>query len=122
MFRQKIEPIPFVVAPHKESQITKENINCLRFDMCPLQAPHFLLWPLTVIMRQTRQAVQVINQSIFFRCLSKEPRLIDICVDYFFIWPKASSSIVTNRTFSGYFGVETKIEAISFFPCQQSSG
>jgi len=29
----------------------------------------FLLWPLTVLMRQTRQAVCDINQSIFIRCL-----------------------------------------------------
>jgi hypothetical protein len=30
---------------------------------------HFLLPPLAVLMRQTRQAVHAINQSIFLRCL-----------------------------------------------------
>jgi hypothetical protein len=29
----------------------------------------FLLWPFTVLMKQTRQAVCTIKQSIFFRCL-----------------------------------------------------
>jgi hypothetical protein len=54
------------------------NIDCSSF-MCPLLAPHlsrvfliffsFLLQPLTVLIRQTRQAVHAINQSIFLRCL-----------------------------------------------------
>jgi hypothetical protein len=29
----------------------------------------FLLWPLTVLMKQTRQAVRLVKQSIFLRCL-----------------------------------------------------
>jgi hypothetical protein len=29
----------------------------------------FLLWPLTVLMKQTRQVVCAIKQSILFRCL-----------------------------------------------------
>ncbi len=29
----------------------------------------FLLWPLTVLMKQTRQAVHAIKQSILLRCL-----------------------------------------------------
>ncbi len=29
----------------------------------------FLQWPLTVLTRETRQAVHAINQSIFLRCL-----------------------------------------------------
>ncbi len=41
--------------------------------MCPLLAlplPRAFLWhPLTVLTRQTRQAVRAINQSIFLRCL-----------------------------------------------------
>ncbi len=57
------------------------NIDCLSFVMCPLLAPHlprrfsaffsflFLLCLLTVLIRQTRQAVHAINQSIFLRCL-----------------------------------------------------
>jgi len=50
------------------------KIDCLRFVMCPLlaqvfQGRLFLMQPLTVLMRQTRQAVHVIHQSIFLRCL-----------------------------------------------------
>ncbi len=40
--------------------------------MCPLLASHFFtFWlpPLAMLMRQTRQAVHAINQSIFLRCL-----------------------------------------------------
>ncbi len=44
--------------------------------MCPLLSPHFkaffllfLLQPLTVLMRQTRQEARAINQSIFLRSL-----------------------------------------------------
>jgi hypothetical protein len=35
----------------------------------------FLLWPITVLIKQTRQAILVIKQSIFLRCLwsSKMP-------------------------------------------------
>ncbi len=31
--------------------------------------PSFLLWPLTVLMKQTRQAVHAVKQSILLRCL-----------------------------------------------------
>ncbi len=55
--------------------------------MCPLLAPHlprtfqlfsffFLLQPLTVLIRHTRQAVCAINQSIFPRCLWLAPGLL----------------------------------------------
>jgi hypothetical protein len=42
--------------------------------MCPLLAPifqgfFFLQWPLTVLMKQTRQAVCAFKQSILLRCL-----------------------------------------------------
>jgi len=41
--------------------------------MCPLPAPvfqgFFLWWPLTVLMKQTRQAVHTFKQSILLRCL-----------------------------------------------------
>ncbi len=41
--------------------------------MCWLLAPvfqgFFLLWPLTVLMKQTRQAVCTFKQSILLRCL-----------------------------------------------------
>ena len=53
-----------------------KNIDCSSFVMCPLLAPHlqrhfwlFWLQPITVLMRQTRQAVCAINQSIFVWCL-----------------------------------------------------
>ncbi len=57
------------------SQISKENLDCSSFVVCLLLVPHFfpffffLLWPLTILMRQTRQALHAINQSIFLRCL-----------------------------------------------------
>jgi hypothetical protein len=58
----------------------KKKIDCLRFVMCLLLAPHlkpfylfFLLWLLTVLMRQIRQPVHAINQSIFLRCLWVNP-------------------------------------------------
>ncbi len=54
----------------------KSKIDCLRFDVCPLQVPvfqgfffFFLRWPLTVLMKQTRQAVCAFNQSILLICL-----------------------------------------------------
>ncbi len=54
----------------------KFKIDCLRFVMCPLLAPGlssllflFLWWPLTILMKQTRQAVRASKQSILFRCL-----------------------------------------------------
>jgi hypothetical protein len=41
--------------------------------MCPLVVPDFqgffLRWPLTVLMKQTRQAVRTFKQSILLRCL-----------------------------------------------------
>ncbi len=51
----------------------KSKIDCLRFVMCPLLAAvfqgFFLWWPLTVLMKQTRQAVCAFKQSILLRCL-----------------------------------------------------
>ncbi len=46
----------------------KTKIDCLRFVMCLLLTPviqgfFFLMRPLTVLMRQTSQAVRAINQS-----------------------------------------------------------
>ncbi len=49
------------------AQISKE-IDCSSSVVCPPLAPRyqlFLLRPLTVLTRQTRQAVRVINKSIF---------------------------------------------------------
>ncbi len=52
------------------------NIDCLIFVMCPLIVlvligffSSFLLWLLTVLMKQIRQAVYAIQHSIIFRCL-----------------------------------------------------
>ncbi len=49
-----------------------KNIDCLSFNMCLLLTPHppwhffvFLQWPIKVLIRHTRQAVQGLNQSIF---------------------------------------------------------
>jgi hypothetical protein len=54
--------------------IKRQKIDCLRFVMCPLLAlaripSLFLMWPLTVLTKQTRQAVRTIKQSILLRCL-----------------------------------------------------
>ncbi len=54
------------------------NIDCLSFVMCPLLAPvlvvnrllfFFFCGPLKVLMKQARQAVCAVKQSIFLRCL-----------------------------------------------------
>jgi hypothetical protein len=63
--------IRFVLLCIKSIDI-KIKIDCLGFVMCPLLAlPHpriffffFILQPFTVLMRQTRQAVHAIKQSI----------------------------------------------------------
>ncbi len=51
----------------------KSKIDCLRFVMCSLLArsfkASFLWWPLTVLMKQKRQAVHAFKQSILLRCL-----------------------------------------------------
>ncbi len=56
-------------------------IDCLSFVMCLLQVPFiigffsfFLLRPFTVLMKQTRQAVCAVRQSIFLRCLCTRPK------------------------------------------------
>jgi hypothetical protein len=55
-----------------------KNIDCSSFVMCLLLAPHlprhfwllfFLVRPLTVLMKKTRQAVCTIKQPILLRCL-----------------------------------------------------
>jgi hypothetical protein len=38
----------------------------------------FLLWPLTVLMKQTRQAVCAIKQSILLRCLCVVPTKLQL--------------------------------------------
>ena len=49
------------------------KIDCLRFVICPLLVSvfegFFLQWPLTELMKQTRQAVRTFKQSILLRCL-----------------------------------------------------
>ncbi len=56
--------------------IERQKIDCLRFVMYLLLAPgfqgfffSFLMWPLTVLMKQTRQQGCAIKQSILLRCL-----------------------------------------------------
>jgi hypothetical protein len=56
--------------------IENSKIDYLRFVMCPLLAPvfqgfffFFLQWPLTVLIKQTRQAVRAFKQLILLRCL-----------------------------------------------------
>jgi hypothetical protein len=39
---------------------------------------YFLLQPLTALMKQTRQAVRAVKQSIFLRCLWLKKQLISI--------------------------------------------
>ncbi len=60
----------------------KSKIDCLRFVMCPLLAPvfqgFFLQWPLTVLMKQSRQAVCVFKLSILLRCLWIPLRVLTI--------------------------------------------
>ncbi len=59
----------------------KSKIDCLRFVMCPLLARSFktsftfLWWPLTVLMKQTRQAVRTFKQSILLRCLHERENI-----------------------------------------------
>ncbi len=72
---------------HLQSQIPKvSKIDCLRFVMCPQLVPvlkgffsFFPLRPLTVLMKQTRQVVHKVKQSILLRCLC----LQSINIDYF---------------------------------------
>ncbi len=52
--------------------IERQKLDCLSFVMCPLLVQLiigffflFLLWPFTVLIKQTRQAVRTIKQSIF---------------------------------------------------------
>ncbi len=53
--------------------IERQKLDCFRFVMCPLLALgfqgffflSFLVWPLTVLIKQTRQAGCTIKQSIF---------------------------------------------------------
>ncbi len=83
-----------VIFAQPASQISKENIDCLRFVMCPLLTPHFqliflffsfLLRPQTVLMRQTRQAVQILKVSKidcfrFVMC----PLLVPVLIGFFY--------------------------------------
>jgi uncharacterized membrane protein len=52
--------------------IESPKIDCLRFVMClsfKASFSFYLQWPLTVLMKQTRQAVHAFKQSILLRCL-----------------------------------------------------
>ena len=54
---------------HKTIDIKRQKIDCLRFVMCPLLTPgfqgFFFMRLLTVLMKQTRQAVHAIKQSTY---------------------------------------------------------
>jgi hypothetical protein len=57
------------------SYLVSKEYRLLSFVMCPLLAPHiprhfglFWLQPITVLKRQTRQAIHATDQSIFLRC------------------------------------------------------
>ncbi len=86
VWQQKNEANLFCVALSKVTKASKvicpvhryrkTKIDCLRFVMCPLLVPGFqgfffpfLMQTLTVLMKQTRQAVCAIKQSITLRCL-----------------------------------------------------
>jgi hypothetical protein len=64
----------------------KAKIDCLSFVMCPLLVQliigffflFFLLRPFTVLMKQTRQAVRAIKQSIFLDVYGTSPCFIAI--------------------------------------------
>ncbi len=57
--------------------IERRKIDCLRFVMCPLLVlgfqGFFFMWPLIVLMKQTRQAGCTIKQFILLRCLWCNP-------------------------------------------------
>jgi hypothetical protein len=38
----------------------------------------FLLWPLTVLIKQTRQVVRAIKKSILLRCLWERPTVLNL--------------------------------------------
>ncbi len=65
---------PFLGRNHR---YRKSKIDCLRFVMCPPATSAsllkllflFLRWPLTVLMKQTRQTVHAFKQSVLLRCV-----------------------------------------------------
>jgi hypothetical protein len=61
-------------------------IDCLSFVMCLLLVllvkgffSIFLLWPFTVLMKQTSQVICAVKQSIFLRCLCWKHRRCLTC-------------------------------------------
>jgi hypothetical protein len=62
-----------LLSPVLSPKISKDKNRLLKVCYVPAtSASHprlFLLRPLTVLMKQTRQAVHAINQSILLRCL-----------------------------------------------------
>ncbi len=80
--------------------------------MCLLLAlplPRAFLWqPLTVLTRQTRQAVRPINQSVFLRCL---------CFTLMVHVHLRSLCTKSQRSFLTYFGQVTQIELILSVLC-----
>ncbi len=65
-----LSPYPPMLGPTIDIERCKNRL--LKFFMCPLLAQLiiglfflFLLWPFTVLMKQTRQTVRAVKQSMF---------------------------------------------------------
>jgi hypothetical protein len=83
----------------------KSKIDCLRFVIYPLLAlvyKAFLWWPLTVLVKQTRQVVHTFKQSILLRCLWFEQTLVHY-------------GIRTLWTFNSYWTHIPGVNGILFF-------
>ncbi len=73
--------------------------------MCPRLAPHFqpffLLWPLTVLLKQTRQAVHAVKQSILLRCQQLECTLT--IIEMTFLTPSGQTQTLDLRIMRSEF-------------------
>ncbi len=101
-----------------------KNIGCFSFVMCPLLVPHlprafsssFLLRSLTVLIRQTRQVVRAINQSIFLRCLwINTIEIVVISMVNTYHWQDSRTSALDQTTLINV----TKIKKIDCFNINQ---
>ncbi len=92
----------------------KSKIDCLRFVMCPILAPvfqgfffFFLRWPLTVLMKQTRQAVRAFKQSILFRCLWVFRRLLYEYPTHFLVLSSTVFVHLNNQSYKTFLLLKT---------------
>jgi len=71
--------LPFAIRHQQNHRYLKKS-RLLKFCCVPTTSTaflaYFLLWPLTVLMRQTREVVCVINQSIFLRYLCTKLKVV----------------------------------------------